>query len=164
MAADALQFGNQHPNALHPLRHLNAEQLLDRQGEGEAIGLGVEIVHALDQRDHLLPLLLLGGLLDAGMEIANRGRHGHHRFAIELQHQPQHAMRAGVLRPHVDGHRLGSDVCHCVLLRTGHRGTEGSEDDTEKIPPKFLHALLCVSASRWPLRRLYPSSINSHHR
>ena len=30
-------------------------------------------------------------------------------LAVELEHQPQHAVRAGVLRPHVDGHRLGAN-------------------------------------------------------
>ena len=34
------------------------------------------------------------------------------RLAVELEHQPQHAVRAGVLRPHVDGHRLGANLRH----------------------------------------------------
>ena len=34
-------------------------------------------------------------------------------LAVELEHQPQHAVRAGVLRPHVDGHRFGAEFsCH----------------------------------------------------
>ena len=78
------------------------------EDEREAVGLRAEVIHALDERDHLLPLLLLGGLLDAGVEIPDGGRHGDDGLAIELQHQPQHAVRAGVLRPHVDGHRLGA--------------------------------------------------------
>ena len=31
-------------------------------------------------------------------------------FAVGPQHQPQHAVRAGVLRPHVDEHLVGADV------------------------------------------------------
>ena len=50
---------------------LDAEQPLDREAEGERVGLRAEVVHPLDQRDHLLPLLLLGGLLDAGVEEAD---------------------------------------------------------------------------------------------
>ena len=80
--------------------------------EGQAVGLRAEVIHALDERDHLLPLLLLGGLLDAGVQIADGRRHRDDGFAIELEHQPQHAVRAGVLRPHVDGHRLGANISH----------------------------------------------------
>ena len=45
------------------------------QDEGERVRLRAEIVHPLDERNHLLPLLLLGGLLDARVEIAD-GRLG----------------------------------------------------------------------------------------
>ena len=34
------------------------------------------------------------------------------RLAVELEHQPQHAVRAGVLRPHVDGHRFAANLRH----------------------------------------------------
>ena len=89
--------------------------------ERQAVGLRAEVIHALDERDHLLPLLLLGGLLDAGVEVADGGRHGDDGLAIELEHQPQHAVRAGVLRPHVDGHRLGSNVSHVSTVHgSGH--------------------------------------------
>ena len=61
--------------SLHPLGHLDAEQLLDRQAERQAVRLRAEVVHPLDERDDLLPLLLLGGLLDAGVQVAD-GRVG----------------------------------------------------------------------------------------
>ena len=34
-----------------------------------------------------------------------------------FEDQPQHAMRAGVLRPHVDGHHFGLDVGHYLTSR-----------------------------------------------
>ena len=109
VAGDALQLGDQHADVLDALRHLDAEQPLDRQAERQAVGLRAEVVHPLDERDHLLPLLLLGGLLDAGVQVADRGVGAETTVSPdELQHQPQHAVRAGVLRPHVDGHRLGA--------------------------------------------------------
>ena len=102
----------QHADVAHPLRDLEAEQLLHRHAERHAVGLRAQVVHPLDERDHLLPLLLLGGLLDAGVEVADGRRRREHRLAVELEHQPQHAVRAGVLRPHVDGHRFGADLGH----------------------------------------------------
>ena len=98
--------------SLHALRHLEAEQLLDAQRVGQAVRLRGQVVHPLDERDHLLPLLLLGGLLDAGVQVADRRHHRLDDLAIELQHQAQHAVRAGVLRPHVDGHRFGAQFSH----------------------------------------------------
>ena len=93
-------------------RDLEAEQLLDRQAERHAVGLRAQVVHPLDERDDLLPLLLLGRLLDAGVQVADGRRRRQDGLAVELEHQPQHAVRAGVLRPHVDGHRFGADLRH----------------------------------------------------
>ena len=101
---------------------LEPEQPLDRQAEREAVRLRAEVVHPLDERDDLLPLLLLGGLLDAGMQEPDRRIERDDGLAVELEHQPQHAMRAGVLRPHVDGHRLGANLRH---LYTGITGITG---------------------------------------
>src|SRR5262249_446763 len=69
----------------------------------------------------LLPLLLLGGLLDPGVEIADRWRGRLNGLSVELQHEPQHAVRTGVLRPHVDGHRLGAEFGHQTDLSTTSR-------------------------------------------
>ena len=106
VAGEALQLGDEHADVLHALGHLDVEQPLDREAERQAVGLGAEVVHPLDERDDLLPLLLLGGLLDAGVQVADRGVGGDDGLAGQLQHQPQHAVRAGMLRPHVDGHRF----------------------------------------------------------
>ena len=39
VAVDALQLRDQHADVAHALRHLEAEQLLDRQAERQAVGL-----------------------------------------------------------------------------------------------------------------------------
>ena len=83
--------------------------------ERHAVGLRAQVVHPLDERDDLLPLLLLGRLLDAGVEVADGRRDREDRLAVELQHQPQHAVRAGVLGPHVDGHHFGLDLRHVTV-------------------------------------------------
>ena len=45
-------------------------------------------------------------LFDAGVQEANIRHARHDAFAVEFQQEPQHAVRAGVLRPHVQQHRL----------------------------------------------------------
>ena len=86
----------------------------DRQN-ARLFDCGAEVIHPLDERDDLLPLLLLGGLLDAGVEEPDRRIDRDDVLAVELEHQPQHAVRAGVLRPHVDGHRFGANFWHSCL-------------------------------------------------
>jgi hypothetical protein len=117
VAADALQFGDEHADPLHAVRHLQTEELFNGEHEGKAVGLRGQVIHPLDERDDLLPLFLLARLFDPGMEIANSRRHGHDGLAIKLQHQTQHTMRAGVLWPHVDGHRFSSDASHLSSIQ-----------------------------------------------
>ena len=74
MAAETLQLGDQHPDLGDAVRHVgfDAEQALDRQAERQTVRLRAEVVHPLDQRNDLLPLLLLGGLLDARVQESDR--------------------------------------------------------------------------------------------
>ena len=72
MAGDALQLGDQHADVHHALGHLDTEHLLDGQTERQAVGLRAQVVHPLHERNHLLPFLLLGGLLDARVQVSDR--------------------------------------------------------------------------------------------
>ena len=118
VAVEPLQFDQQHADPLDALRHLEAQQLLDRQHVAERVRVRAQVVHALDERDHLLPLLLLHRLLDAGVQVADGRRDRQHGLAVQLQHQAQHAVRAGVLRPHVDGQHLGAQLRHTAPVRS----------------------------------------------
>ena len=82
------------------------EQLLDRQAVAEVVGHGAEIVDAVGQRDDLLVELGLAGLLDAGVQVADVGREGDDGFAVDLEHEAQHAVGRRVLRAHVEDHGL----------------------------------------------------------
>ncbi len=117
VAGDPLQLHEQDADVFHALRHrsFDAEQPLDREAEGKRVRLRAEIIHPLDERDHLLPLLLFGRLLDAGVEKPDRRSRGDDRLTGELHHDVQHAVRAGVLRPHVDGHQFLTKFWHVQL-------------------------------------------------
>ncbi len=156
MAGDALQLGDQHADVAHALGHLDAEQPLDRQAERQAVRLRAEVVHPLDERDHLLPLLLLGGLLDAGVQVADRRVGVDDGLAGELQHEPQHAVRAGVLRPHVDGHRLAAKFrrrctsgirspAQCRARSTGEAGQQFARSTSSQIA---WSSVMCTSCTR----------------
>jgi len=112
VARDALQLRDHHADPGDSVWHLEADQFLDREAVREAVGLRPQIVHALDERHDLLPLLLFRGFFDARVQEPDRRLGRHDVLAIEFQHQPQHAVRAGMLRSHVDGHRLGAQLRH----------------------------------------------------
>ena len=108
VAAHAVQLGQQHADPHGPLGDVavDAEQLLGRQREDQLVGERRGVVHAGDVGAALQVGELLARLLHAGVQVADDRLAAQHGLALELQHQPQHAVGARVLRPHVDDHRL----------------------------------------------------------
>jgi hypothetical protein len=85
-------------------RHLDAEQALRRQREAEVVEQWRQVVHPVGEGDALLPGVRLERLLEARVQEADVRPALAHHLAVELQHQAQHAVRAGVLRAHVQLH------------------------------------------------------------
>src|SRR5437016_4432383 len=56
---------------------------------------------------------VLAELFEAGVQVAEVRDAAHDRLAIELDDQPQHAMRGGMLRADVDEHMLGTQIGLC---------------------------------------------------
>ena len=114
VAGQPLQLRDQDSDVLHALRHLvfHAEEPLGRETKGQAAGLRAEVIHPLDERDDLLPFLLLSRLLDARVEIPDRDVGTDDGFTRQFQDEAQNAVSAGVLRPHVHGHRFGAQFRH----------------------------------------------------
>ena len=71
-----------------------------------------EIIQAIGVGDELRVGTGLPDLLDSPVQIANDGATADHHLAFDGQLQPQHAVRAGMLRPHVQGDLLG---CECAV-------------------------------------------------
>ena len=92
----------EHADELGAARDRNAEQALDRQR------VGVLLVHRRDivepiEIGHVLQIgARLHQLLGAAMQQADMRIDALDHFAVELQHQPQHAVRRRMLRPEVD--------------------------------------------------------------
>ncbi len=116
VAGDAVQLHEQDPHDLRLLRDvvLDVEQPLDAQGVRRLVEERREVVHAGAERDALHPGAVLHVLLDAGVQVADAAAGLGHRLALELEDQPEHAVRRGVLRAHVD-----HDVVLVVLVLAG---------------------------------------------
>ena len=97
------------------LRHLDLEQRLDGAAERVRVEVVGEVVHPLDDGDGLPVALVLGGLLDAGVDVADDRLDVAHDLAVERDEQPQHAVgrrvvRADVERQQLAGRPVGSTI------------------------------------------------------
>ena len=100
-------------------RHVELEQLLDREHEGELVDLEGDVVDPLRVRDALPPGLALHRLLEAGVEVADHGRDPRHVLAVEVDDEPQHAVRGGVVGAEVDREDLVERVLGRIDLEHG---------------------------------------------
>ena len=99
-----------HAQHLAPLRDLDAEQPLGAERERDVVAGRVQIILAVGPRDDLVVLAVLADLLEAAVQIADVRNAAHHRLAVELEHQAQHAVRRRMLRPDVDEHVLTLEI------------------------------------------------------
>ena len=89
---------------------LRFEQLFDAQRPAEIHVHPGQIIHAVGVGNPLTRREILADLFGAAMQVADVRLDFGNDFAVGAQHQPQHAVRAGVLRAHVDEHFVGADV------------------------------------------------------
>ena len=82
------------------------EQRLDGAAEGHRVEVVGEVVHPLDDRDDLPVGLVLGGLLDAGVDVADDRLEVAHDLALERDQQAQHAVGGRVVRAEVQRQQL----------------------------------------------------------
>ena len=106
MGGDPVELGQEHPDPVGAGRHLDAEERLDGKREDQLVVERRQVVHAGDVGGPLDVGQLLGGLLHAGVEVADHRLGPQHRLAVELDHEPEHAVGRRVLGAHVDDHGL----------------------------------------------------------
>ena len=102
VAGDAHELAGDDADELRPPRDLDAGELLDRHDVGPLAVDAGEVLGAVDDRDVLEVGALLGQLLLAAVQVADDRDDVLDELAVEGDDEAQHAVRAGVLRPHVD--------------------------------------------------------------
>ena len=93
----------EHADQLRAARHRDAEQLFRREAEGMLLIHRRDIVEPVEIRDRLQIGLLLDQLLGAAMQQADMRIDALDHFAVEFEHETQHAVRRRMLRPEIDG-------------------------------------------------------------
>jgi hypothetical protein len=99
---DPVQLGQAHPHPGRLLRHLEPEQLLDREHEDQLVRLEGEVVDPLRVGDRLPPALLLHVLLEAGVQVADHRAEADDVLAVQVDDEPQHTVGRGMVRAEVD--------------------------------------------------------------
>ena len=102
MRVDPVELREQHAHPGRARRHLDAEQLLDREDEDELVVLEGDVVDPRRIGDRLPPALLLHVLLEAGVQVSDDRRQPDDLLAVQVDDEPQHAVRRGMVRPEVD--------------------------------------------------------------
>jgi hypothetical protein len=113
---DAVELQVDHAQVLRALGHLDLDQRLDRPAEGHRVEVVGQVVHALDHRDDLPVGLVLRGLLDARVHVADDRFDIAHDLALERHDQPQHPVRGRVVRAEVERQQLLGGVLALAVL------------------------------------------------
>ena len=118
---DARDLVEHHADVLRALRHLDAQQLLDRQAVGVLVAHHRHVVETVHVGQRLDEGSCLGQLLGARMQQADVRVGALDDFAVQFQHQAQHAVRAGCCGPKF---RCSSDLLLGPWEARCRRGTQ----------------------------------------
>src|SRR5262249_27271288 len=103
MRQEASDLGIEHADELTAARHLDAEELFDREAERALLIHRRDVVEPVEIADVLQIRLVLDQLFGAAMEQPDMRIDALDHLAVQLEHEAQHAMRCRVLRTEVDG-------------------------------------------------------------
>ena len=110
MVQDPRDLVEHHPDVLRAQRNLDAEQALDGEAVRVLVAHHGHVVQPVHVRQRLQIRPGLGELLGGPVQEADVRVGALDDLAVELQHQPQHAVRGRMLRAKV--HRVIANLCH----------------------------------------------------
>ncbi len=106
VVGDAGDFGHQHPDVLRAFGHADAKEFFDGEAPDVLLAHHADVIEPIEIRQRLDVGFILDELFGTAVEQADvRVGFGDH-FAVELQHQAQHAVGGRVLRAEVEGEGL----------------------------------------------------------
>ena len=112
VAGDAVELGHDHADDFGAARGPDAGELLDRHDVAPLAVHAGDVLGAVDDRDVLVVGALLGDLLFAAMQVADHRDDVFDELAVEGDDEAQHAVRRGMLRPHVDDDLVEAQARH----------------------------------------------------
>ena len=153
MAVDAIEFRHDDANVLRARRCLNPCKLLHGKRIAKIVVHGGNVVQTIRVGQPLRIRPIFEQLFDTAMEVAHDRRCLDDALAVEFELHLQHAVRRGVLRPHVE--RIGLAAYHQISsLRM--RGMFGGGGGT-----KSLRSGCPTKLSTWNTRRRSGCPVNA---
>ena len=120
VGGDPVQLQVDHAQVLRAPGNLDLGQGLHGAAERHRVEVVREVVHPLDNGDHLPVGLVLGRLLDARVHVPDDRFDVAHDLSLERHQQPQHAVRGRVVRAEVERQQLASGaVAGGLRVRAG---------------------------------------------
>ena len=110
MRNDAAHLARDHAEHRAPRRDLDPHQFLGGQRKADIIRHRRQIIGAIGERDDLIVVAVLAQLLESGVQVADVRDAAEDGLAVQLDHEPQHAVCGGMLGPHVHEHVLIPEV------------------------------------------------------
>ena len=101
---DPLKLGGDDADGLDALVELDAHQLFDRRGVGEAVVHRAHVIQAVGERNDALVVDVLRVLFEVPMQVADVRSSVFDDLSVGLELDAQHAVGRRVLRPHVEDH------------------------------------------------------------
>src|SRR2546423_168065 len=117
MRQQAADLAVQNPDQLRTARHGDAEQLFRRQTKRVLLIHRRDVIEPVEIRDRLQIGFVLDQLFGAAMKQADVRIDALDHFAVEFQHQTQHAVRSRMLRAEIDGEVAEVVFGHRLALR-----------------------------------------------
>src|SRR5215472_7330526 len=102
MTDDAKQLRHHYPDYLPARRYFNASQFFKSGEVGEVVHHSAKVVDAVGVRNVGVPALAFSHLLGAAMMKTDFRHRINNDFSVQLQHDAQHTMGAGMLRTHIE--------------------------------------------------------------
>ena len=102
MADDPLHFGDDGAQVFGAIRHRDVHELFNRTAVGEVVVHGTHVVEPVRVRNELMVGAFLGELFDSAVQETHDGRGFNETLAFQFQNHLQHAVRARMLRSHVE--------------------------------------------------------------
>ena len=111
-----IELASDDPAKLAAARHFGVAELFRRHAEGLIGKHRRQIIGPVGVRHITVISNFFADLLDGTMQVSDIGNRFIDHFAVGLDHEAQHAMGAGMLRPNIDGHLFGVKACICGVI------------------------------------------------
>src|SRR4029079_199790 len=110
MRDDSRQLRRDYTKNFASLSYVDSKQTLGAEGECDVISGRVEIVFAIRPRNYLVVLTVFTDFFETAVQVSDVRNAAHDSLTVQLEHEPQHTVCCGMLRPDIDQHVIGFEL------------------------------------------------------